>query len=674
MKYKVLADGQSVVNSGITDDYKQAICEYLWNGFDAGASELKLDYTVNGLGAVMTIKISDNGKGIDRQTLKVTFGAFLNSQKRSSFQRTSDLRGKKGKGRFSFKAFCAKAVWTTRYFNAAGDLMQSSISIDVNDLSNFDVTPEQKIDDRCYETGTEVSFQNIEKLFEENFSDKSFCTFLYQQYAWFLCLKKASDYVIKINGIPLSYENIIDYKEEECFEINKIKFYLTYIRWKAKIGEKYYFYMMNSSMQENHKVLTSFNNNTIDFYHSLYVVSDYFDNFIYEEKPEPRIDKRFNQLSPVYKKLKYELKEYLKIKEKEYVNKVGAENLIIDYESKGILPTFKSDAYSQSRRKDLIDTIKQIYSIQPKIFKKLHKDQKKTLVGFLNLLLDSSERENILSILEGVVNLSDKERCQLANVLRSTNVTNINKLVNMVHDRLKVIECLKLLVFDLRKFTTERGQIQTIVENNYWLFGEGYQLVTADESFEKLLAKYLYVLDGKPVPKEAEKTHIENSEANRRPDIFMCRHKLDVSGNIADEVEEHIIVELKRPSVNVGIEQYRQIEDYFRLIKKEPRFSSSTRKWCFYVVSSVVDDEIKDRYKSFKNYNKRYLVYKEDSYEIYAMTWDDVFQEFKLKNQYVLGKLKFDKTQIQQEIEDARNDAKRTIELTNKILEVNSNI
>ena len=672
MKYKVSADSQSVVNSGITDDYKQAVCEYFWNGFDAGASELKLDYSVNGLGAITSLKISDNGKGIDRKTLKVTFGAFLNSQKRRSFQRTSDLRGKKGKGRFSFKAFCSKATWTTRYVNIAGNLMQYSISIDVDDLSDFDVTPERKVEGKNYNTGTEVSFQNIENLFEENFSDKQFCTFLFQQYAWFLCLKKASGYVITINGTPLSYENIIAYKEDKEFDINETKFHVTYIRWKAKIGDKCYFYMMNANMQENHKVLTSFNNNTIDFYHSLYIVSDYFDNFIYEEKPEPRIDKRLNQLSPIYKKLNVKLKEYLKDKEKEYVNKVGAENLIIDYETNGILPSFKTDEYSQSRRKDLIDTIKQIYSIQPKIFKKLKKDQKKTLVGFLNLLLDSSERENILTILEGVVKLSDEERCQLANVLKSTNVTNINKLVNMVHDRLKVIECLKLLVFDLKKFTTERGQIQSIVENNYWLFGESYQLVTADEPFEKLLTKYLCVLDGKPVPKKADKAHIDNSEANRRPDIFMCRHKLDESGEFNDEIEEHIIVELKRPSVNIGIEQYRQIEDYFRFIKKEPRFGSSTRKWRFYVVSSIIEDEIKDRYKSFKHYNKRYLVYKEDSYEIYAMTWDDVFQDFKLKNQYVLGKLKFDKAQIQKEIEDAKNDAKRAIELTQKILETQS--
>lgn len=674
MKYKVSANSQSVVNSGITDDYKLAMSEYIWNGFDAGATTLELDYSVDVLGKITAIKVRDNGKGINGETLSATFGAFLNSQKRRSFQRTSEIRGKKGKGRFAFKAFCTKAVWTTNYINSVGDMMRYSISIDVSDLSKFDVSDERKIDSEYNETGTEVSFFNIEKLFEENFSDQSFVSFLYQQYAWFLCLKKSSGYEIKINGVPLSYESIIAYKEDIQINVDEANFCVTYIRWKAKISDKCYFYMMDSNMQENHKVLTSFNNNTIDFYHSLYVVSDYFDNFIYEEKPEPRIDKRINQLSSTYKKLTTKLKDYLRDKEKEFVNKVGADNLINDYEANGILPVFKTDDYSQARRQDLIETIRQIYSIEPKIFKNLQKDQKKTLVGFLNLLLDSSERENILTILEDIVNLTDQDRCQLAKVLKTTKITNISKLVNLVHDRLKVIECLKLLVFDLRKFTTERGQIQTIVENNYWLFGESYQLVTADEPFEKLLTKYICVLDGQAVPKDAGKTSIDNPEANRRPDIFMCRHKLDESGAYNDSVEEHIIVELKRPNVNIGIEQYRQIEDYFRLIKKEPRFNSSSRKWRFYVVSSVIDDEIKDLYKAFENYHKRYLVHKVDNYEIYAMSWDDVFQDFKLKNQYILSKLNFDNEQILKEIEDAKNDAKRSVELTEIILKAKASV
>lgn len=53
MKHKISANSKSVTNAGITSDYKQAIAEYIWNGFDAGASRVYIDYEANGLGALV---------------------------------------------------------------------------------------------------------------------------------------------------------------------------------------------------------------------------------------------------------------------------------------------------------------------------------------------------------------------------------------------------------------------------------------------------------------------------------------------------------------------------------------------------------------------------------------------------------------------------------------------
>ena len=47
MKYKISAKNDSVVNAGITTDYRQAIAEYIWNGFDAGAQTVRLDYVAD---------------------------------------------------------------------------------------------------------------------------------------------------------------------------------------------------------------------------------------------------------------------------------------------------------------------------------------------------------------------------------------------------------------------------------------------------------------------------------------------------------------------------------------------------------------------------------------------------------------------------------------------------
>lgn len=675
MKKKLSANSQSVVNSGITDDYKQAITEYIWNGFDAKATIVDVKYVVKDkLGNLESLVISDNGKGINRDTLEYTFGAFLVSQKKRCYQRTSEVKGKKGKGRFSFIAFANNAIWKTRYLNTEHKLMEYTISIDESGLEIYDISDESEVDGSIYSTGTDVSFVNLKNITETHLENDDFIYFLKQQYAWFLCLNSGDGYTIRLNNSNLDYEDLIAVKDDDIdFTIDEKKFKVTYIRWGDKIGEKCYYYMMDQNLKEIFKELTSFNNNTIGFNHSVYVKSSYFNDFCYEESPQERLDGKPNQIDNTYKKLISELKDFLSKKQKEFVNDVAAIELIDQYVSTGVLPKFKKDPYNQMRRQDLVDTIKQIYIVQPKIFKGLHKEQQKTLVGFLNLLLDSEEREKILVILEGVVSLTEDERSQLVQLLESTSMKNITKLVNMVHNRIKAIEILKLLVNNLKKFTTERHQIQTIVESNFWLFGDSYQLVSADKTFEKALSAYTYVLDGLEAPKKADSIHIDNSDSNRRPDIFMCRNKLVGSVDLGNMVQEHIIVELKRPSVNVGIKQYRQIEDYFNLIKAEPMFNSSSRIWRFYVVSTEVEDEIKAKYESFKPYNKRYMVYKEGNYEIYAISWDDVFQEFMYKNQYILEKLSFSKEEIQQEIEEASNDAQGAAKLSKILIDLETN-
>lgn len=266
--------------------------------------------------------------------------------------------------------------------------------------------------------------------------------------------------------------------------------------------------------------------------------------------------------------------------------------------------------------------------------------------------MDTDERENILSILGSIVAISTEERVQLAQTLRTTSLSRILRTIKMIRNRCDVVAQLRNLVFDLKKFSTEREHIQLAIEDNYWLFGEQFHLVSADETFEKALSNYLYVLDG-----EKKKPKIDSPERNRRPDIFMCRkHKVTDTSDHSSMLEENVIVELKRPTVTIGKEQFRQIEDYVDLIKGEECFNSQLRTWKFFVVSNKVDDYVKDQYKAFQDKNKRFLVHIKDQFEIYAMTWDDVFMLFEIKHRFLLDKLDFDKKTIEEEIKLCTNN------------------
>jgi DNA topoisomerase VI subunit B len=106
---------KSVEQSGLPTDYRKAIAEYIWNGFDANASEIEININSNEIGYINNFSISDNGTGINIETIDQTFGHFLDSQKRNTFNNDGFVKGKKGKGRYSFQQFSGKAIWNTTF-------------------------------------------------------------------------------------------------------------------------------------------------------------------------------------------------------------------------------------------------------------------------------------------------------------------------------------------------------------------------------------------------------------------------------------------------------------------------------------------------------------------------------------------------------------------------------
>ena len=373
MKRKISTSSRGVLNSGLTEDYRKAIAEYIWNGFDAGATCVEIRYTANPLGGVEDLWVIDNGSGIKYDTLDLTFGAFLDSNKAQTYQRSSEVRGRKGKGRFSYNVLSRGASWQTKFKDEDGNIQQYEIKIYSSDRSEYDASEPVPVPYAVREeTGTAVHFLDLRSnLVEDDLTGDSFCNYLSSEFAWFLELNKSKGYTIKIEGVDLDYRNLIGESEEQTIELGEITFKINFIRWTRKIGDKYYYYLMNSNLREVCKVLTSFNNKSTTFHHSVYVTSKYFNRFEWDKEPGARLDGLYNQSHETYRALMKLLRAYLAKKEKEYIRAVGATQLIAQYEKDGILPKFSDDKYGKERKKDLVEAIQGIYSVQPKIFLKL---------------------------------------------------------------------------------------------------------------------------------------------------------------------------------------------------------------------------------------------------------------------------------------------------------------
>ena len=102
----------SITTEGIQKNLKNfkpldALCEYIWNGFDAQADTVCIDLHTNELGLINMISVVDNGTGIAYEELSNKFKPFNDSKKADNSKKINHSlpHGRQGIGRLTFFAF-----------------------------------------------------------------------------------------------------------------------------------------------------------------------------------------------------------------------------------------------------------------------------------------------------------------------------------------------------------------------------------------------------------------------------------------------------------------------------------------------------------------------------------------------------------------------------------------
>ncbi len=207
MDIRVSVNNESFDRAGITKDCKDAVCEYIWNGFEADATRVEVSISGGNLQEAKLLKITDNGKGIEFESIEQTFGVFLSSIKNvASIRIKSQVN--KGKGRFSYLCFSNTAQWTTCY-NKDGVLKQYTITTDQRDRSKF-ITSELMDGRDDSVTGTTVEFPLGEEVIDQDLAYHNMKQKLLQEFSWFLFLNKSRNLILVYDGIELDYVQYID--------------------------------------------------------------------------------------------------------------------------------------------------------------------------------------------------------------------------------------------------------------------------------------------------------------------------------------------------------------------------------------------------------------------------------------------------------------------------------
>ena len=687
-----------ISNQGIRKALKkisleEAVAEYIWNGFDAQATSVELNFETEGpFGQVVSLSVTDNGTGIPAGMLKKKFTPFFESEK--ALKRREEnigLEGKNGYGRLTFHKFAGRADWETCYLEGKKAL-GFGITIQAGALDDYKATKPLPVK---RSPGTKVVFTQLTDGLHEEYFVQRIKPFLQNEFAWYLEVNKQRGLQLSIQGERIARDPLMADHEMFGIEIEKDPlreetwyFECTYVQWKNRLNDEYSrLYFLNEEGKFKYKTNTRLNKKGDNFYHSIIIKSAFFDNLaIYDDEEEE--DTRpalFSELAPrkVYRILTERLNNFLRKKRKPFLHR-SAETLIDNFEEEKVMPAFGNNPWDRLRKSNFETLIKGLYEAEPALFSQLNTEQKKTFLGLLNLALDSDERDSLFSILESIVELDAEDRATLSSVLRNTRLSHVTKALKLVRDRVSAIASIKELVFNHELRANERDHLQKVVEAHYWILGEQYSLVCAAEAkFETALRNYLEVLregeglaaggqaglggatrsraasgaDGwagsgsvagvavgaAPVRIAGAAPSIEHPDKYKEMDIFLVRQLWGT------EALNHVVVELKSPTTvrMLTTKQLNQVKTYMNVILSVDAFNAqSNANWDFYLIGQDYDGSIANEKKNAEHHGEKDLVFKVSNYRIFVKRWSEIFIDVELRLKWLTDKLKFERDKL----------------------------
>ncbi|MCL6246397.1 ATP-binding protein [Acinetobacter sp. ANC 4945] len=618
-----------------TEPYK-AIFEYVWNGFDAKASNVHINIIRNDFGGLATISIIDDGDGIDLENRCNSFEKFNESHKKHD----DDLHGSHGRGRLAFHRLAKDAIWFTKWNNQNAKICISDDAIS-HYVGDFIDESSQCENLKRLKSGTCVILNSIYPKIAFP-SDQVFIENLQKEFSWFLIINPQKKLFLEDKEIPILDHETVGRE----VEIDDIEFKITAIRWHDKLShEKSCNYLLDVNNKIIFKELSKANNK-IDFHTSCYAQSEWNDTY---NKDELEIDPQAESQQKILKKVTSEMSLLLKEIYEEYLREY-VDAKIEDYDKQGYFPSY--DGYDHSyalwRKENTKEAFKSIYLADPKVFSKLALKPLKIIIRMLDKLLVSKENDAIFDVLNDVLDLNDLQVDLLAKQLKSTTLESIISTIETLQKRELAISKLKELMDNHYKIVLETPDLQKIIEANTWLFGPQYEILGAEEdSFSKIarnLRTEIPGIDNVGIDdlESDDQTEIDIEGLNRQVDLFLARKKytFDASGK---PIYKCIIVEIKKPSLALNKKHLTQLNDYAEIISKHPSFNSGKLIFELILIGRKISKDdfyIKSQLENNKSKGELGLVLHTEKIKCYVKDWYTIFDEFDLSNKFLLDNLK----------------------------------
>jgi hypothetical protein len=194
-------------------------------------------------------------------------------------------------------------------------------------------------------------------------------------------------------------------------------------------------------------------------------------------------------------------------------------------------------------------------------------------------------------VLLDVLELPADQLQELRELLDKTSLTAIITATRRITDRLDFLVGLEELVFNrtTRKHVLERSQLHRILATETWVFREEYALTADDVTLRTALREHIHLLGRDDLaPEDVEASEVVDSDGGRVVVYLMLSRIVEQRR----QHREHVVIELKRPTVPIGADQVMQINRYAQAVASDGRFAMTDTRWEFWIVGDNIDESV----------------------------------------------------------------------------------
>lgn len=600
---------------------EKALFEIVWNSLDADSFNINIIFDTSlsiDNNTPTRIVVVDDGEGIPYNNIEEELKDYGISKKtkKNKSPKGRMYHGKLGEGRYTYFSIGRNISWVT--VAKVNNILEKSTIVFSDDRLNVTVDKNQELDENDKQ-GTAVLLENLTENAKNYFSNiEKVKEDLIKEFAPYL--KGYSDIKLSINGTRIDFQSAIDCENKYEYKLNDFNYSLTIIKWKEiKSGQLFILGDGNVvyQYQKYENALKSY---------SLYLMSEYFDVLKLENEIE-LID------------LKEEWRSIKDFIDKSLLSFVDNNNVKVNNDFINELK--EDDVYpfdENNNGNKEIEFSKQIFDVVASSINRVttkistaNKESRKLTYRLIRQAIEN-EPTNLNKILTEVFSLTDEQQKEFADLLKDISLSSMITTMKEVHSRLYFIEELSKIVYsDINKRVKERTQLQPLLENHLWIFGDQYTFGTSDISLRNVLKKYSSHLG--EVTFELTEEQKNNSDYNKIPDLVLwCKQRIG-------QKYENLVIELKAPSVVLGFKEINQIKGYRDTIIEDSSFSKDKNQWRFILIGQSLDKHAENELKS--DAGKHFPV---DNSTIEIMTWGELLDNNRLRYEFYVENTKINIT------------------------------